>query len=151
MPLGSEQIWLPGAGMLSFVEKRAAQAVEEYDADLTLGQRRDTGEWCAFLPGNRASGGQPYPVFSFGTELPDPDKVKRMLSRHDIRRNGRELLDTLERIFDDEQKRIAARTSEASGQVAEAIDSNLRMRGLHPFPSVNMGAKYGKGRVRSSG
>lgn len=137
--------------MLSFAERRAAQAVEEYDADLTLGQRRDTGEWCAFLPGNRASEGQPYPVFSFGTELPDPEKVKRMLHRHDIRRNGRELLDTLDRIFEDEQKRIADRTSEASGMVAEAIDSNLRMRGVHPFPSVSMAPKYGKGRVRSSG
>jgi len=137
--------------MLSFTEKRAAEAVEEYDPDLTLGQRKDTGEWCAFLPGNRASGGQPFPVFSFGQKLPDPDQIKRLLYQHDVRRNGHELLDQLERIYDDEQKRLADAAGEATGMYAEAIDSNMRLKGTHPFPRVFVAPKYGKDRVRSSG
>lgn len=152
MPLQGDAIWLPGVGMLSFAEQRAAQAVQEYDADLTLGQRKDTGEWVAFLPGNRASEGQPFPVFSFGYELPSPERAKELLYKHDIRRNGRELLDQLERHFDAEQQKYADRTSDAAGMVAEAIDSDLRRRGVHPFPRVYTGrGKYGKNRVRSSG
>lgn len=151
MPLQGDAIWLPGAGTLSFTEMRAAEAVQEYDADLMLGQRRDTNEWCVFLPGNRASEGQPFPVFTFGQTLPAPEDIKKRLYQSDIRRNGRELLDQLERLHDQEQKRFADATSEATGLVAEAIDSNMRMKGVHPFPKVYMAPKFGGGRVRSSG
>lgn|SRR5512146_195076 len=150
--LQSDAIWLPGAGMISFSEKHVADAIAEYDPDLILGQRRDTGEWCAFLPGNRASEGQPFPVFSFGTELPSPERAKELLYKHDIRRNGHQLLDELDRIFEQEQKVYDDRASEAAERVAEAIDSNLRMNDAHPFPRVFTGrSKYGGGRVRSSG
>jgi hypothetical protein len=150
MPLQSERIWLPDH-FREQQERAVAQAVEEYDPDLSLGYRKDTGEWCAFLPGNRASDGQPFPVYSFGGELPTPDRAKKALYQHDIRRNGKELLDQLDRIYDDEQKRIADRTSEASEAVAEAIDSNMRLKGVHPFPRIHMSGKFGKDRVRSSG
>lgn len=146
-----DAIWLPGVGMLSFSEKHVADAIAEYDADLLLGQRQDTGEWCAFLPGNRASDGHPFPVFSFGKELPSPERAKQMLYNNDIRRNGREILDQLDRIYEREQKAIADRTTEASEAVAEAIASDLNRRGVHPFPTVRLGQKYGGGRVRSSG
>ena len=149
--LQSDAIWLPGRGMMSFSEKHVAEAIQEYDPDLILGQRQDTGEWCAFLPGNRNSEGQPFPVFSFGTELPEPNAAKKALYHADVRRNGRELLDQLDRIYDDEQKVVADRTSQAAEQLAEAIDSNMRMKDAHPFPRVYMRPKYGGGRVRSSG
>jgi hypothetical protein len=35
--------------------------------------------------------------------------------------------------------------------VAEAIDSDMRRKGVHPFPRVYVAPKYGGGRVRSSG
>jgi len=151
MPLKSEQIWLPGVGAISMDEKRAAEAVEEYDADLMLGQNRETGDWCAFLPGNRASEGQPFPVFNFGQELPHPDDIKRRLYQHDIRRQGRQILDQLDRIYEEEQAAIAAKASEGSELVAEAIASDMQRKGVHPFPRVFMAPKYGGGRVRSSG
>lgn len=151
MPLQGDAIWLPGAGMTSIQERQVAAEVEKYDADLMLGLRKDTGEWCVFLPGNRASEGQPFPVFTFGTELPHPDDVARRLYRSDVRRRGRELLDDLDRIYDQEQKIIADRTSDAAEQVAEAIASDMQRQGTHPFPKVHMGGKYPKGHVRSRG
>lgn len=151
MPLQTDAIWLPGAGMTNISEQQVARAVEEYDADMTLGYRMDTGEWCVFLPGNRASDGQPFPVYSFGDRLPHPDQVKAELHQHDIRRNGHELLNQLDRLYEDEQKAYNKRASEAAEQVAEAIDSNMRLNGVHPFPRVYMNGKYGKDRVRSSG
>jgi hypothetical protein len=151
MPLQSDAIWLPGVGMLSFSEKRVAEAVQEYDPDLMLGQRRDTGEWCCFLPGNRASEGQPFPVFTFGTELPHPDDAKKRLAQFDVRRQGRKIMDDIEAHFDREQKKFKNATTEATERVAEAIDSNMRMKGVHPFPKVYLAPKYGGGRVRTSG
>lgn len=149
--LQSDAIWLPGAGEVSFSEMHVAEALREYDPDLILGQRKDTQEWCAFLPGNRNSDGQPFPVFSFGRELPEPNAAKKALYHADVRRNGRELLDQLDRIYDDEQKNIADKTSEAAEQLADAIDSNMRSKGVHPFPRVYLQPKYGGGRVRTSG
>jgi hypothetical protein len=152
MQLPGDAIWLPGGGELKFSEIHAARAVEEYDAELTLGQRKDTGEWCAFLPGRPSSNGQPFPVISFGTELPTPERIKQLLYEHDIRRNGREILDGLDRRYDAEQKKLRDAASDAAEQVAEVIDSDMRRKGVHPFPRVYPGAtKYGGGRVRSSG
>lgn len=152
MPLNTDAIWLPGAGMTSISEQQVARAVEEYDADMTLGYRMDTGEWCVFLPGNQASGGQPFPVFTFGDRLPHPDHVKAELHRHDIRRNGRQILDDLDRLYAEEQAAYDKKAQEASEQLAEVIDSNMRMNGAHPFPRVFVGrSKYGGDRVRSSG
>ena len=151
MTLQSDAIWLPGSGMVRFSEMQVAEAVKEYDSQLMLGFRKDTNEWCAFLPGNRASDGQPFPVFTFGSELPSPDQAKKLLYHSDVRRNGRELLDQLDRIYDSEQKAIADKTSDASEQVAEAIISNMNAKGVNPFPSVHMGGKNKKGHVMSSG
>jgi len=151
MPLRDEQIWLPDGGSMNLTEKQAAEAVEEYDSDLMLGYRRDTGDWCAFLPGNRNSEGQPFPVFNFGTELPSPENIKRALYKHDVRRNGQALLDQLDRIYDDEQARLAAVAEEGRELVADAIDSNLHKNGAHPFPRVYVAPKYGGNRIRSSG
>jgi len=151
MPLQGDAIWLPGAGVVSIDERAAAKAVEEYDPDLMLGQRRDTNEWCVFLPGNRHSDGQPFPVFTFGTTLPHPDDIKRKLYEADVLRNGRELLDQLDRIHEQEQARLKTAASDAAEQVADAIDSNMRLKGVHPFPRVYMGGKFGGKRIRSSG
>jgi hypothetical protein len=152
MPLQGDAIWLPGQGMTSITERQVADAVAEYDADLMLGQRRDTGDWCVFMPGNRNSEGQPFPVFTFGQELPHPDTVKNVLYQHDIRRNGRELMDQLDRIYDDEQDKIKDKAQEGIEMLAEAIDSNMRDQGTHPYPRVYMsgrGKRNGKQRVRS--
>lgn len=151
MPLRDEQIWLPNGDKLDFKEQAAAQAVKEYDDELMLGFRRDTHDWCAFLPGNRNSEGQPFPVFNFGPELPSPEKIKFQLFKHDVRRNGHELLDQLDRIYDDEQKRLSVKAEEGREAVAEAIDSNMRDKGTHPYPRVYMAPKYGGNRIRSSG
>lgn len=152
MQLPGDAIWLPGAGELKFSEMHAARAVEEYDADLLLGQRKDTGEWCVFLPGNRASGGQPFPVLGLGFELPNPDKIKALLFKHDVRRNGQKMLDDLDRTYDREQAAIASKAAEGAERAAEAIASDMNRKGVSPFPTIYPGrAKYGGGRVRSTG
>lgn len=150
IPHPSEAIWLPGIGEMRFDERDAARAVEEYDEDLMLGQDKRSGQWAVFLK-NGPNSSEPFPVFGLGHELPSPERIKEMLFKADVRRNGREIVATIARTQEKEEKEFADATDNATGAVAEAIISHMNAEGTNPFPSIHMGGKYGKGRVRSSG
>lgn len=149
----SESIWLPGSGELRFDELAVARAVEEYDSDLTLGQIRDTGQWAVFLP--ERGTGKPFPVLGLGHELPSADHVKEILFKHDVRRNGRRILDDMEAHQERADKEFSDSVDEASTAVAEAIASRMAEQGHHPYPTIHMGGrgtnKHGNKRVRSGG
>jgi len=140
------RLWLPGLGDTGTDELAAARAVEAYDPDLVLGQQPD-GQWAVFLrQGTKESGGQPFAVFGLGFQLPGYDEIQRKLYEHDVRRNGKELLDQLDRVYEREQAAVAAKTDEASMEVAEAISSNMHGNGVHPFPRVFVSDRRKKGR-----
>lgn len=143
----SESIWLPGAGELRFDELAAARLVEEYDADLTLGQIRDTGQWAVFLP---REDGTPFPVLGLGRDLPPLDRLKELLYRNDVRRNGRRILAEMEEWADAEDKRFAEKVDAATEELSEAIASHMQSEGTHPFPKIYVGGKRKKGNVRSA-
>lgn len=144
----SESIWLPGAGELRFDELAVARKIEEYDSEATLGQDKRSGQWAVFLPG---ADGHPFPVLGLGHELPSPDHIAELLYKHDVRRNGRAILAEMKQHADRADKDFQDKVEEATDAVAEAIISHMNAEGTNPFPSVKMGGKYGKGRVRSSG
>jgi hypothetical protein len=144
----SESIWLPGHGELRFDEMHAAQAVEDYDPDLSLGQIRETGQWAVFL---QRSDGSPFPVMGLGHELPSREKIHEILYKGDVRRRGREIVAEIEAAQRKEEKVYADAADDAQTAVAESIISHMNSEGTNPFPSVHMGGKFGKGRVRSSG
>jgi len=143
----SESIWLPGAGELNFRELHAARAVEEYDADLTLGQDKASGQWAVFLP---AADGHPFPVLGLGHELPAPEQIKELLYRHDVRRNGRAILAEMAAHADKSDREFASKVDDANTAVSEAIASHMNSEGTHPFPTIHMGGKRKKGNVRSA-
>lgn len=143
----SESIWLPGSGELRFDELAVARAVEEYDSALTLGQDKRSGQWAVFLPNAQ---GEPFPVLGLGHELPSADKVKEILFRQDVRRNGRAILAEMEAHQDRSEKAFQDKVDEATEAVAEALASNMQDQGTHPFPSIYMGGKRNKGKVRSA-
>jgi hypothetical protein len=147
----SEAIWLPGAGELRFDELHAARAVEEYDSDLMLGQDKRSGQWAVFLKYGPESDGQPFPVLGLGHELPSPERIREILTKADVRRNGRQIVAEIERTQQRAEDEFAAQADEAQEAVAESIISHMNAEGTNPFPSVHMGGKYGNGRVRSSG
>jgi hypothetical protein len=144
----SESIWLPGAGELRFDELAVARAVEEYDPDLTLGQDKASGQWAVFLP--RRDGGDPFPVLGLGHELPSADKVKEILYRHDVRRNGRGIVAEMEAHQRAAEQEFDAKVDEATDELAQAIASHMNSEGTSPFPTVYMGGKRKKGNVRSA-
>ena len=142
----SESIWLPGRGELRFNELQAARAVEEYDPDLTLGQIQDTGQWAVFLP---RIDGSPFPVLGLGRELPSPDRIKEILFKSDVRRNGRAILAEMEAHQERSDKEFSDKADEATELVAEAIASNMQAEGTHPYPTIHMGGRN-KNKVRSA-
>jgi len=110
-----------------------------------LGQFKDTGEWGIFVArGTRESGGQPFPVFNLGRELPSREQIQKRLYEGDVRRRGKEIVDEIDRHFDAEQKKLADIASDGAGQLSEAIDSHMRAQGGHPFPRVFVPATYRK-------
>lgn len=124
-------LWTPQSGMTSSRERQAAAAVREYEADLQLGQRQDTKEWVVFLRHSPHSDGQPFPIFSFGKELPTADKVKEMLYKADVRRHGDKIFRQINE--SNERKRTKA-MEDHNEMLAEALVEGFRNQGFDPFP-----------------
>lgn len=132
-PSGS--LWLPGIGVSGTDERAAAAAVEEYDPNLVLGQRRDTGEWIVFLR-KGPNDGEPFPVLGLGTRLPAADEVTRTLYQKDVRRHGEKLFHDIYRKQQANLKTLRDNASEASGVLAEGMEWGFRKQGVHPSPRV---------------
>jgi hypothetical protein len=128
-------IYIPGRGKLSFSELAAAKAVEEYDADLVLGQRNDTSEWVVFIK-NGPINGEPFPVLGLGFELPAPEKIKEKLYRADTKRHGGKIVEAVERHNERLRKEYRDRASDGAGQAAEAFEWAHRQMGSHPNPRI---------------
>jgi len=128
-------IYLPGFGRVPFNIVSAQNAVSEYDPDLMLGRNEHTGEWQALIK-NGPHGGQPFPVFTFGLELPDYEGIKRKLYLSDVRKRGHQIVLDIQNRNDArkaERDRVAA---DAAGEVAEFMEHEFRKSGEHPSPRI---------------
>lgn len=128
-----EALWLPSAHLGSF-EKAAAKAVEDYDSTLTLGQRRDTGEWLVFK--KNGPGGEPFPVLGLGNHLPSADEVTKKLYTCDVRRHGEKIFRDIQRRNDERAAAMKYEQSEKVGVMAEHLDHAFRQQGVHPSPRI---------------
>jgi len=128
-------LWTPSNGMTDVSELQAARAVEEYDAQLKLGFRRDTNEWIIFIDhGTPYNDGQPFPVMSLGATLPSPEKIKEKMYKSDVRRHGDKIFREIIRRNDARNSELRHKASEASGLVAETMVSAMAGQGYNPFP-----------------
>lgn len=126
-------LWLPNAGLTDARERAAQKAVNEYDERLTLGQRRDTGEWVVFL---KRRGDEPFPVLGLGRYLPEPNEVTHKLWKHDTVRRGDQIMAEIMKRQDAAQKKNKDEADERSGVMAEALEHGFRKQGAHPSPRV---------------
>jgi hypothetical protein len=127
----AEQLWLPQGGSH---ERAVAKAVESYDRDLGLGQRKDTDEWVVFLKNVRD--GDPIPVLGLGLTLPSADRVAEKLAHHDTKRFCGEILRRMENERKAKERLSNEKRDEASGTMAEALEWGFRKMGANPFPKV---------------
>lgn len=111
--------------------------IEENDPEgkLTLGHHHETGEWVLFLKPRANPFGldAPYPVLGLGTEIPEPDQLRRLLYKTDTRRNGDQIMKDIQ--ANNERIRKAARDKADEGIeiVAEGAESFLHRQGKTPY------------------
>ncbi len=84
------RLWIPGVNTHDLRVKRIAIAIKDYDPALNLAKHEITGDWVVIIGENG------FPVFGFGTELPEVHEVAPALARHDIKRHGKEMMAALE-------------------------------------------------------
>ncbi len=126
-------IWTPGHGLVPAHIRSAMKAVEEYDADMSIGRDERTGNWVVLL--ERGPQGA-FPVLGLGTELPAPEEIKKRLYMSDVRKRGREIVADIERHNQRQRDALRAKTHEAGGEVAEAMDTALHLMKRHPVPRI---------------
>lgn len=112
--LSSQELWLPGRGMMPAHVRQATQAVREYGADLGLARHDATGEWVVTKNGA--------PVFGLGTELPAPERIKQMLYESDAQRHGGKLAEKIQKLTDARQRAARAEAEDLTGVAAEALE-----------------------------
>lgn len=128
------EIWTPGWGLVPAHIRSAQKAVEEYDVDMSIGRDEANGNWVVMLA--RGPEGRPFPVLGLGTELPNPDEIKRRLYMSDVRKRGREIVADIERHNESIRRADRAKTHDAAGEVAEAMDTSLHLMKRHPVPRI---------------
>lgn len=127
-------LWIPGYGVTPVGMVAAANAVEEYDAGLALGQDERTGDYVVLL--KKGPDGTAYPVLGLGSTLPSPDEIKRRLYMSDTRKRGREIVSDIVRQRERAEMSARKESHEAAGEVAEAMDTALHLMKRHPVPRV---------------
>lgn len=109
------RLWLPGLGAADPEVRRVARAVDEYDPALRLARHEVTGDWVVTIGDNG------HPVFGFGRELPDPYKVPEILGKHDVKRNGKRILDAVARAAERQRLDDQYRVEEGDEATAESM------------------------------
>jgi hypothetical protein len=109
-------------------------AVEEYDADLTIGRHEQTGDWVILL--KRGPEGRPYPVFGLGPELPSPERIKQKLYEGDVRRHGGRIAEKLERQMAAKRASQRSEAQQATEEVADAFLWAARKDGKASIPRI---------------
>ena len=122
-------IFLPGHGVVPLGSINASKAVTDYDPDLMLGRNEQTGDWHVFVK-NGPHGGEPFPVFYLGRELPSYDRIQQLLYENDVRRHGAKIVQAIERRKRDAQRKLDQEHADIDGEVAEHIEwATRQMRG----------------------
>jgi hypothetical protein len=124
-------IWLPGLGNVPFHVMEAGNAVNDYDPDLMLGRNNKTGEWSVLVK-NGPHGGEPFPVFNLGRELPSYTEIQKRLYDNDVRKHGHRIVEQIQRRVDARKKQLDAAGTEVSAETAEVIDHGMRKLGMLP-------------------
>jgi len=133
LDLTPSQLWLPGAGFVPQHILEATKAVEDYDANLSLGRHELTGDWVVLL---KRPNGETVPIFGLGPELPSREQITEKLYKSDVRRHGGKIAEAIERRSREAQRDQERKASDAAGEAAEGFAWAARKDGTHPSPRI---------------
>lgn len=129
-------ILVPGKGLVNLEAMRVDSAVREYDERLCFGFNEANQDWIIYVQLERGSDspyhidGYPvYPVLGFQDRIPTPDEALRRLVQSDALRQGEAILDRMLRRNADLQRERDAAVSDATAEVAERIEFEMRRQG----------------------
>lgn len=122
--------WLP-PGLEAREANAARRAAKEYDSNLDFGKNDRTGQWCVYLMQGTMAGSKDgdLPILGFD-KIPAPDDVKKRLYESDAVRQGKELLESINRHNEDIHQGYRDRTEEAEGELATAFEWGMRKEGM---------------------
>lgn len=132
LDLTPSQLWTP-QGYIPPHIREARQAVEDYDANLSIGQHEQTGEWVILL---KRPTGETVPIFGLGPELPSREVITERLYKSDVRRHGGKIAVAMERRDEQRRKDAARAADDATGEAAEGFVWAARKDGSHPSPRI---------------
>lgn len=139
----STEIWLPDHGTVPIHMYEAANAVSDYDPDLVLGRNEATGTWQVFIK-NGPHGGQPFPVFDLGRELPSYTQIQKKLYNADVRRHGHKIVEQMQRRVDAKKAALDKEGLDVAGETAEFIEWGMRDLGMLPKLRIFVPSEKGK-------
>lgn len=122
-----------GRGLVDSDELAVDRAVTEYDERLYFARNEQTGQYCIYL--KTISTEPDLPLVGWDT-IPHPEDAVKRLYQTDSLRHGEKILDDMNRRNADFMKQYEVAADEATYELAEAFESNLRARGAHPNPRI---------------
>jgi hypothetical protein len=127
-------LWVPGQGLVNLEGTAVDRAVREYDERLFFGRNATTGLHTVFM--KMEHGEPPLPILAFADGVPAPEQAVKRLYDTDARRHGLEILDRINRENEEIKNQHRYAAAEASGQVAEVMESYLHDQGQTPHRRV---------------
>lgn len=128
-----QQLWVPGHGLVPPHIRTALDAVQHYDANLSLGRHEQTGEWVVLL---KRPDGETQPILGLGTELPSEEAISKKLYESDVRRHGAQIIERLNRIDREQKAATRKAASDGSAAVAEGFEWGYRKLGARPNTKI---------------
>lgn len=122
-----------GRGLVDSDELAVDRAVNEYDERLYFKRNEETGQYCVYIktPANEPD----IPILGWDY-IPHPEDACKRLYQTDSLRHGEQILDDMNRRNAEYNRKFKDAADDATYQVAEAFESNLRAQGLHPNPRI---------------
>ena len=125
------RLFIPGQGTVDTRAYMVDAAVKQHDERLMFAQNPDTGDWCVYIKLPRPA--DPYPVFGFGTDIPEVSDVIARLQRADTMRNGEAIYKDMIRSQEKYRKNLEYNTDQAGEESAEVVEHFLRKEGKSPI------------------
>lgn len=137
VPQGEVRLWIPGLGETDRKVRAVANAVRDYDESLRLARHEVYGDWVIVI------GDEGHPVYGFGKELPQPQDVESILSKYDMKRHGRKIMDDLARITKQRALNDRYLLQEMDGELAEKFEHAFVQEDRHPTKTRRPKGKEG--------
>lgn len=124
------RLFIPGQGIVDSRVYKVDAAVKQHDKRLMFSRHPESGDYCVFIELPRPA--EPYPIFGFGSEVPEPSVVLERLKKADTMRNGEAIYKDMIRSQEAYRKGLEYNSDQAGEESAEVVEHFMRKEGKSP-------------------